>query len=178
MRTLAVTQNITLDGRIDMLGDWFDDQTEDAAMREANRRQREASDALLVGRDTFEAFAGFWRDYPGDTTGVSAHLDSVRKYVVSSTLTELDWQPTEVISFDDVAALKEQDGADIVCTGSVRLTHGLLLAGLVDEIRLFCYPVVQGRGRTLFPEGYEGRSVRLVESSRTDGGVVLSTYAV
>lgn len=178
MRKLAVTQNITLDGRIDMLGDWFDDQADDAGLREVNRRQREASDALLVGKDTFEAFRGFWRDYPDDTTGVSDHLNSVRKYVVSSTLTDPDWDPAEVIGLDDVAGLKEREGADIVCTGSVTLTHALLQAGVVDEIRLFCYPVVQGRGRTLFPDGFETRSARLVEASAMSGGVVISTYTL
>jgi dihydrofolate reductase len=98
MRTLAITQNITLDGRIEMLDDWFDDQAQGEVdnddMMAENRRQDEAADALLVGRQTFEDFRGYWRDLEGDTTGISDYLNGVAKYVVSGTLTEPDWPGT------------------------------------------------------------------------------------
>jgi hypothetical protein len=78
----------------------------------------------------------------------------VQKYVVSSTLTEPGWQHTTVLDGDpveQVRALEQQPGTDIVVTGSITLCHTLIAAGLVDEYRLFTYPAVQGRGRRLFP---------------------------
>ncbi|WP_299444795.1 dihydrofolate reductase family protein [uncultured Phycicoccus sp.] len=167
MRTLAITENITLDGRIDMIGGWFDDQAQDGELLAENIRQREAADALLVGRDTFEAFRGYWRDLDDDTTGVSDYLNRVRKYVVSSTLEDPGWGGTTVLRTDwleQVGTLKSEDGGDIVCTGSVSVVHALLDAGLVDELRLFQYPVVQGEGRPLFPDGYATRDLRLAEA--------------
>lgn len=176
MRTLAITQNITLDGRIEMLDDWFDPQQQGEAgqeeLIEENHRQDAAADALLVGRQTFEDLRGYWRDLEGDTTGVSDYLNSVAKYVVSSTLTDPDWAGTTVLGGDaleEVRALKAADGLDIVCTGSIALTHALIEAGLVDEFRLFTYPVVQGRGRSLFPDGVTTRDLRVAEA-RTFGG--------
>lgn len=175
MRTLAVTQNITLDGRIDMIGDWFDDQAPDPALRAENARQMAAADALLVGRETFESFRGYWRDLEGDTTGVSDYLNRVDKYVVSTTLGDPGWDGTTVLGADwreRVAALREGEGGDIVCTGSVNLAHDLVRAGLVDEYRLFQYPVVQGEGRGLFPGGWSTQGLALADSAvhGTGGG--------
>jgi dihydrofolate reductase len=89
------------------------------------------------------------------------------------------WQNTTVLSGDpiqQVRALKEQQGQDIVITGSISLCHTLIEAGLVDEYRLFVYPVVQGRGRRLFPHGFELAKLRLLES-RTFGDIVYLRYA-
>jgi dihydrofolate reductase len=173
MRTLAVTQNITLDGTIEMIDNWFDDQAQGSAgnedLLEENERQDSAADALLVGRQTFEDFRGYWRDLEGDTTGISDYLNRVRKYVVSSTLTEPEWEPTTILKGDPierVRALKAEQGRDIVCTGSITLTHALIGAGLVDELRLFVYPVVQGRGRRLFPDGYRRARAELLETKQ------------
>ncbi|MGL5928477.1 MAG: dihydrofolate reductase family protein [Dermatophilaceae bacterium] len=141
MRRLVLTQNTTLDGRADMLGDWFDDQAagQDEVNAE-NARQREAADALLVGRGTFESFRDYWRDLASDRTGVSDYLSQVHKCVVSTTLAEPDWDNTTVLRgdpVDEVRRLREAPGRDIVCTGSVVLSHALLRAGLVHEVRLF-----------------------------------------
>jgi dihydrofolate reductase len=100
--------------------------------------------------------------------------------VVSSTLTDPQWQNTTILSGDpvtEVQALKVQPGQDIVVTGSITLCHALIPAGLVDEYRLFVYPVVQGRGRRLFPEGYELPRLRLLEVKSFRGGITLSRYA-
>jgi dihydrofolate reductase len=89
------------------------------------------------------------------------------------------WQNTTVLSGDpvqQVRALKEQQGQDIVITGSISLCHTLIEAGLVDEYRLFVYPVVQGRGRRLFPDGFELAKLQLLES-RTFGDIVYLRYA-
>ena len=184
MRTLAVTENTTVDGSIEMLGDWFDPQgqgeVDNADLMEELHRQDSQSDALLLGRQTFEDFRGYWPLQTDDATGVAEYLDQVQKYVVSSTLTDPAWQNSTVLTGDPVAevrALKERPGQDIVVTGSIRLVHALVAAGLVDEYRLFTYPVVQGRGRRLFPDGYEVPRLRLLESRAFRSGITYARYA-
>jgi dihydrofolate reductase len=101
----------------------------------------------------------------------------VAKYVVSTTLAEddLGWENSSILrGLDDVRALKEQDGADIVVTGSVSLVRSLITTGLVDEYRLFVYPVVVGEGRTLF-RGNRAE-LRLIEARPFRSGVVLARY--
>ncbi len=185
MRTLAITQNITLDGSIEMLDDWFDPQARGLGdlsdLQEVVQRQSAAADGFLTGRQTFEDLRSYWRHRDDDTTGTSEYLDRVAKYVVSSTLTDPDWEHTTILSADlaeEVTALKEQDGTDIVVTGSISLVHGLLEAGLVDEVRLFTYPVVQGRGRRLFPDGFQVERLRLLEATSFRSGITLATYAL
>jgi dihydrofolate reductase len=114
-----------------------------------------AADDNFVGRRTFEDLRSYWPKQTDGTTGVADYLNQVQKYVVSSTMTDPEWEPTFILSgdpVDEVQALKEQPGKDIVVTGSITLCHTLIEAGLVDEYRFFVYPVVQGR---LFPVGYE-----------------------
>ncbi len=164
MRTLAVTENTTVDGSIEMLGDWFDPQgqgaVDSADLMEELHRQGSQSDALLLGRQTFEDFRGYWPLQTEDPTGISAYLDQVQKYVVSSTLTDPAWQNSTVLAGDPVAAV-----------------HALVAAGLVDEYRLFTYPVVQGRGRRLFPDGFEAPRLRLLESRAFRSGITYARYA-
>jgi dihydrofolate reductase len=183
MRTLAITQNITLDGSIEMLGDWFDPQaqsgTDGADLLEELHRQAGESDALLFGRRTFEDMRGYWPQQSDDATGITDELNTVRKYVVSSTLTEPNWQNTTVITgnvINQVRALKEEQGRDIVVTGSITLSHALIEAGLVDQYRLFVYPVVQGRGRRLFPDGVELSKLTLLEAKAFRGGITYTRY--
>ncbi|MGL4174918.1 MAG: dihydrofolate reductase family protein [Dermatophilaceae bacterium] len=127
MRRLVLTQNTTLDARADMLGDWFDDQAVGLeAVNAENERQHEAADALLVGRHTFESFRGYRRDLREDRTGVSDSLNSVEMYVVSTTLDDPDRRHTTGLHadpLDEVRRLKQAPGRDIVCTGSVTLSH-------------------------------------------------------
>ncbi len=184
MRTLAVTENTTVDGSIEMLGDWFDPQgqgeVDNSDLMEELHRQDSQADGLLLGRRTFEDFRSYWPLQTDDATGVTKYLNEVRKYVVSSTLTEPGWENSTVLSGDPVAAvraLKEQPGRDVVVTGSITLVHALVAAGLVDEYRLFTYPVVQGRGRRLFPDGYEVPRLRLMESTAFRSGITYSRYA-
>jgi dihydrofolate reductase len=115
-----------------------------------------------TGRCTFEALRCYWPNQPEDLTGVTKHLNEVRKYVVSSTITDPQWQNTTVMRGDpvrNVRMLKEEQARDIVITGSISLCHTLINAELVDEYRPFIYPVVQGRG--LFPDGFELARLRL-----------------
>ncbi|PYE20782.1 dihydrofolate reductase [Williamsia limnetica] len=181
MRTLAITQNMTLDGSIEMLTGWFDPTVDDPDLLDESHRQDAEADALLVGRQTFVDFRGYWPAQVDDRTGVTDYLDNVQKYVVSSTLTDPEWQNSTILSGDPVSAvrlLKAQPGKDIVLTGSISLGHTLIEAGLVDEFRLFVYPVVQGRGRRLFPEGREASNLTLLQSRAFRCGVTLMRYAV
>ena len=181
MRILAITENITVDGSIEMLGDWFDpegqgDQTD---LLEELHRQDRRSDAFLAGRQTFEDLRSYWPKQTDDTSGITKYLNDVRKYVVSSTLTDPQWENTTVLSGDPIAqvqALKQQQGLDIVITGSITLCHTLINAGLVDEYRLFVYPLILGRGRRLFPDGVEFRDLTFAAAIPFRSGIVLSTY--
>jgi dihydrofolate reductase len=180
MRTLAITQNITLDGRVEMLGDWFDPTLEAPEMNAEVMRQSEAEEVILLGRQTFEDFRSFWPQQTDDRTGITAHLNRVHKAVVSQTLSDPGWDNSSVLGADwrdRVAAMKQEGGGDIVTTGSVTLCPALLEAGLVDEMRLFVFPVVQGAGRTMFPDGWDARLERL-DSRPFEHGVVMNTYAV
>lgn len=186
MRDLIVTENITVDGVIDAEGNWFgvassEHPSDTDDMVRIQREHMADADAVLLGRVTFEDFRGYWPKQTDDTTGIAEYLDRTQKYVVSATLTEPGWQHTTVLTGpvgDEVAALKAQPGRAIVSTGSVRLVQALASTGLVDEYRLFVYPVVVGRGRRLF-DGVSGVSpLRLVETRPFASGVVLHRYRV
>jgi dihydrofolate reductase len=181
MRKLVITENITLDGSIEMLDTWFDPQLQDEDLLEESHRQDSQADALLVGRQTFEDFRGYWPKQTDDATGVTDYLNQVAKYVVSSTMTDPGWENSTVLAGDPVEqtnALKSQPGMDIVLTGSISLAHTLIGAGVVDEYRLFVYPTVQGRGRRLFPDGTAIGRLALVEPPKSFGsGITLLRYA-
>lgn len=181
MRQLVITQNITLDGSIEMLDDWFDPQQQDDELLAESHRQDAHSDALLLGRQTFEDFRSYWPNQNDDRTGITDYLNGVAKFVVSTTMSDPEWQNSTVISEEPmqrVRELKAEPGRDIVLTGSISLAHGVLAAGLVDEIRLFVYPAVQGRGRRLFPDGLSLTGFALVEPPKAfPSGVMLMRYA-
>jgi dihydrofolate reductase len=183
VRELIVTENITVDGVIDATGGWFapgeDDDGDQSDVIGALREQWETADALLFGRVTFEEMRGYWPLQTDDTTGIAAYLDRVNKYVVSSTLTDPNWANTAVLRgslVEEVEALKSSPGADIVSTGSMRLTRDLIAAGLVDAYRLFVYPVVIGRGHRLFADATDIAGLRLEEARAFRSGVVLLRY--
>ncbi|WP_328389029.1 dihydrofolate reductase family protein [Nocardia sp. NBC_00416] len=182
MRTLAITQNITVDGAIEMLGDWFDPQGQGDSqdLVDEIHRQDSAADGFLVGRRTFEDLRAYWPQQTEDPTGITEYLNTVQKYVVSKTLTDAGWQNSTILSGDpvaEIAALKQRAGKDIVVTGSITLCHTLIEAGLVDEYRLFAYPVVQGGGRRLFPDGYAIPELRLVDSLSFRSGITYTCYS-
>jgi dihydrofolate reductase len=122
---------------------------------------------------------GYWPAQAGDTTGITDYLNKVAKYVVSSTLTDPGWEPTVVLRGplrEEITALKSAPGRDIVVTGSITLVHSLIAAGLVDEYRLFVYPVVAGQGARLFPGGTGAAGLRLAKARPFRSGVVLLRY--
>ena len=183
-RDLIVTENITVDSVIDASGDWFvpagaENAADVTEMRRVEERLRATADALLVGRATFEAFRSYWPHQTDDQTGVSEYLNGVDKYVISSTLTDPGWSGTTILRgdlADEVAGLKNRAGGDIVATGSITLVHALNRTELVDEYRLFVYPVVMGRGRRLFDDPVDHPDLKLVEAHPFSSGVVLLRY--
>jgi dihydrofolate reductase len=183
MRDLIVTENITLDGVIEMASDWFSPATQAEADQSdlvaALREQREAADAFLTGRVTFEQMRGYWPQQDNDATGIRDYLDTVSKYVISRTLQEPGWQRTTVLRGalrDEIKALQSAPGKDIVVTGSITLVRELITVGMVDEYRLFVYPVVLGHGQRLFAGAVGLPRLRLVETRPFRCGVVLLRY--
>jgi dihydrofolate reductase len=138
-----------------------------------------ASDALLLGRATYEEFVSFWPNQPGGTQMVD-YINSVRKYVVSTTLQEpLGWNNSNLIQGNvtrEIATLKEQPGENITTTGSIMLVRSLLEAKLLDELQLMVHPVVLGGGRRLFESGGRREVLELVGSKTFGTGVVSLTY--
>jgi dihydrofolate reductase len=183
MRDLVVTENITLDGVIDASAGCFsvadDVEVDQSDVVAAIREQSEAADAVVLGRVTFEEMRGYWPKQTDDTTGVSDYLNKISKYVVSSTMRDPQWEHTTVLrgAFkDEIQALKSMPGKDVVTTGSITLVRDLIAAGLVDEYRLFVYPVVLGRGERLFAAATEVPRLRLVETRPFRSGIVLLRY--
>jgi dihydrofolate reductase len=184
MRDLVVTENITLDGVIDATGGWFgpsgsDDAADTEDLAAAQREHMDGADAVLLGRLTYAEFAAYWPHQHDDGSGIADYLNRTEKYVYSSALTEPGWARTTVLTgplADAVGGLKAQPGKAIVATGSMRLVTALARSGLVDEYRLFVYPVVLGRGQRLFEDANGPRPLRLVETRAFTSGVVLLRY--
>lgn len=183
---LVVTQNITLDGVVEQsetTGDWFavaGAGADTADLEAALRTMMDQEDAQLYGRHTFEAMRGFWPHQSGDATGVTAHLNRVHKYVVSTTMDDAGWANSEVLAgdlLDEVRALKARPGGNLGVTGSLGVCQSVIQAGLVDEYRLLLYPVVVGAGQRLFDtDSIESRALELIDSTAFTGGVVLLRY--
>ena len=181
-RRLVVTENITVNGVIEFVDDWFDPADQDDAedLFAVMHDQMAAEEALLLGRKTFEDFRGYWPLQTDDASGSTEHLNRVPKYVVSSTMTDPAWSHSTVLPGrleDEVAALKAHgDGGDLGVTGSISVVHALMRANLVDEYRLFVYPVLSSRGRNLMPSGMTAHGLRLTQCRSFRSGVVLQVY--
>lgn len=183
-RRLVITENITLDGVVENDGSWFDptdDSEQGQQLAEITRQHAATSDGFLTGRVTFEEMREFWPTRIGDATGVTNHLNRVEKYVVSRNIEDPNWDGTTVLRGGEglesqVRDLQTREGADIVLTGSISLAQQLLTLGMVDELRLFVYPVVVGNGRRLFPDDHGLRDLALVENRSFKDGVVLLRY--
>ena len=131
------------------------------------------SDALLLGRVTYEGFAAAWPSREGD---FADKFNTMPKYVVSSTLSDPEWANSTVIGVADVAALKDQHGT-ILVNGSRRLVDALTDEGLVDEYRLMVFPVVLGAGKRAFGDTSATKPLELAESKPVGpDGVVILTY--
>jgi dihydrofolate reductase len=137
-----------------------------------------SSEALLLGRVTYEGFAAAWPSRT-DEFGFADKFNSMPKYVVSSTLKDPEWNNSTVLTgdvADEVAKLKERHDGDIVVHGSPQLVQTLIENDLVDEYRLMVFPVVLGSGKRLFGETTDKKSLRLVDSKVVGDGVSILVY--
>ncbi|MFD0857061.1 dihydrofolate reductase family protein [Actinomadura adrarensis] len=183
MGKIAVTEFISLDGVVEAPGGedfkypgWtFEfDRGEDGNTFKVDEAL--GAEALLIGRRTYESFAGAW---PGRDGPLADKFNAMPKYVVSSTLTDPEWNNTRVISGDvakEVAALKDALDGEIQIPGSIRLVQELLDRDLVDEIRLMTFPVVLGTGRRLFGATADKTTWKLTESKTVGEGIPITIF--
>ena len=179
MRKIVAGLFISLDGVYEAPDKWhfpyFNDE-----MGEAVGAQMAASDAMLLGRATYQEFAGYWPEQSPSENEIADFMNNTPKFVVSSTLDSVDeWQNSTLIKgnvADELTKLKQQPGKDIGITGSGTLVRSLLRDGLLDELRLLVHPIVVGGGKRLF-EGEIGQTpLNLVESKTLSTGVLYLTY--
>jgi dihydrofolate reductase len=167
---------VTLDGFIDEPGRWsFPFWSEEAAQFKA--RELVASDALLLGRITYQGFAAAWPTMEG-TGDFGERMNSMPKYVASRTLATATWNATIIRGevADEVRRLKAEDGGDLLIGGSGQLIDYLTAQDLIDEYRLMVHPIVLGNGEKRLFAGAPRRTLRLVETVAFPSGVVLNTY--
>ena len=172
----VLTENCTADGVVDLAGGWFDpsDQTDDELLSVMRAHMAE-QDALLLGRNTFESFRAYWPNQTDDATGIADHLNRVQKFVLSTTLQDPGWEPTTILrDLSDVRGLQDRPGR-LGITGSISIAQQLVDADLVDEYRLFIYPVLVGDGPGVFAGG-ERRDLDLVDATSFRSGVALLRY--
>ena len=177
MRKVVAVEFVSVDGVMESPEEWAFHYSNDE-MEEANASGMAASDAMLLGRVTYEQMAAFWSNQPGGTPMVD-YINSVRKYVVSTTLEEVGWNNSTLIEGDvteEITRLKQQPGKDIAILGSGALVRSLLQGDLLDELRLIIHPIVLGSGKRLFEGGGDRRALELVDSKTFATGVLYLTY--
>ncbi len=183
MRKLIVTEFVSLDGVMEAPGGepgyahsgWVAKSFSDELGAYKGAEQL-ATDTLLLGRKTYESFAGAWPEREGP---MADKLNTMEKVVVSTTLSDPEWPCTTVIPAptpEAIGALKAQDGAPIIVAGSRTLVHSLLADGLVDELHLQVFPVILGSGARLYPDAPDAKPLTLVESIPMPHGVFAQTF--
>jgi dihydrofolate reductase len=173
MRNIVVTEFLSLDGVMEEPGWTFTYWNDEIAKFKGD--ETSASDALLLGRVTYQGFAAAW---PESKDEGADYFNSVRKYVVSTTLDKAEWNNSTLIKdniVEEIAKLKQQDGKDIMVHGSATLVQTLIQHDLVDRYRLLVYPVVLGKGKRLFKEGTTA-TLKLVETQSFSAGVAALIY--
>ena len=193
MRKVIVTEWMSLDGVVRAPGEPEEDLSggfqyggwhlvyfEDISMGWVVKNVTEAG-GFLFGRRTYEHFAGHWPNATEEEQVVARPLNTLPKYVASTTLTDpLEWENSTVLQGDvaeAVLALKHEEGADLLVIGSTQLVRTLVEHELVDEYRLMIDPVILGGGKRLFDEDGALRSLRLVDSQVVSTGAIIATYA-
>ncbi len=185
MRKIVVTMWVTLDGYISGPNNDMSWVRVDEAMGRYEDGVVSAADTLILGRVTYQSFAGSWPyvpDNPAASEGEKEYarkLNSMRKVVFSTTLPTVEWHNSTLFHEIDpavVTALKQESGKDIVIYGSASVIRALMARGLIDEYQLLVHPIVLGGGKRLFEEGGERIALQLVGTRTFDTGVVLLTY--
>jgi dihydrofolate reductase len=174
---LVATEYLSLDGVFEEPGQWsfpfFSDEVAQFKWREL-----QASDALLLGRKTYEGFAAAWPTMEG-TGEFGEKMNSMPKHVVSATLEQVEWSGSELVEGDlatGIAELKGRPGGDLLLSGSGELFHGLRQADLIDLYRFMVHPIVLGEGARLFPDGFERTTLALSHHEVFDSGIVILEY--
>ncbi|HEX6289593.1 MAG TPA: dihydrofolate reductase family protein [Herpetosiphonaceae bacterium] len=173
MRNIVVTEFLSLDGIMEAPA-WTAPYWNDEIAQFKGDEQA-TSDALLLGRVTYQGFAAAW---PESTDEGAAYMNNIPKYVVSTTLDTVTWTNSTLINdriVDAITALKQQDGQDMLVYGSATLVQTLMQHDLVDRYRLLIYPVVVGTGKHLFQAG-SAATLKLVETRAFSSGVVALIY--
>src|SRR5258706_8919765 len=173
MRKLVVTEFLSLDGVMEEPAWTFKYWNDETAKFKGE--ETSASDALLLGRVTYQGFAAAW---PQSKDEGAEYFNGVRKYVVSTTLHKVEWNNSRLIKdniVEEITKLKQQDGKDITVHGSATLVQTLIQNDLVDRYRLLVYPVVLGKGKRLFQEGTM-TTLKLVEARSLSSGVAALIY--
>jgi dihydrofolate reductase len=184
MGKIVVSENVTLDGVVqDPAGDegfraggWIGLLKDRPGLSRLALDEALGAEALLLGRRSYEWFAARW---PTRTGALADRLNSLPKYVVSSTLEDPDWNNSTVLKGDvvnEVSMLKQELDGDIVILASFQLVHSLMEHDLVDELRLKIFPVAVGAGERLFGETSDQRHMRLLDTRTLEGDVVVLTY--
>jgi len=186
MGKIVVTEFVSLDGVIEAPGGgenykhggWtFEINRGDEGDAFKLDEIREA-DAQLLGRVTYEGFAAAWPNY-SDEVGFADKMNTMPKYVVSSTLKQADWNNSTILSGDvveEVKKLKDEVDGVILVAGSAQLVHTLFEHDLVDELRLMVFPVVLGSGKRLFGETTDKKPLRLADSKIVGDGIAIQIY--
>ncbi|MFJ8039456.1 dihydrofolate reductase family protein [Kitasatospora sp. NPDC096147] len=178
MRSLTAGFFVSLDGVVEAPYTWhfpyLTDQVTEAVMAMTAK-----ADAMLFGRHTYQEFASHWTTQPDDDP-LAAHLNSLTKYVASSTLETADWQNSTLLGAEGLAeritGIKQQPGGDIAVSGSATLVRWLLANDLLDELTLLVHPVVLGTGARLFEGTLPRRALTLAHSAVLDNGTLHLTY--
>ncbi len=178
MRKIIVAEFLTLDGVMEAPETWqFPFLSDDIS--EYIKTGILALDAQLLGRVTYETFAGYWPTQTHNEFGIADKLNSMPKFVVSTTLDKADWNNSMLIKknvIEEITKLKQQPGGDIGITGSATLVEALMRADLIDEFQLQVYPLVLGRGKRLFNEQMDVKGLKLIDSRTFSSGVVALIY--
>ena len=177
MRKVIASTYATLDGRVDELQEWSA-PWDSEAVAGYHSDLLANSDGLLLGRKTYEIFAAIWPPRSGKLP-YGDKINSMAKYVASTTLRDLGWENSHLIEGDvakGVAKLKQQPGQDLVTYGGRALTQILLEHDLIDEYRVMVHPVLLGKGRSLLEDGAQRVNLDLVDTTVIPPGVAILTY--
>lgn len=170
---------MSLDGVIESPDQWHFPYWSDE-MGEVVGGQLATSDAMLLGRITYEGFAAYWPQQSEDENEMAGFMNNTQKYVVSNTLKSADWQNSTIISGDvygELRRLTQEEGKTLGITGSTVLIRSLLRENLLDELHLLVHPIVVGGGmQRLFPEGETQLPLKLANSQQLPNGVVHLVY--